>query len=98
VPAAAVIAFTALLLFRPGGSGTPAQALTYSGFVGDVTAGKVSTAVITAAGAVSGKFLDGKAYTSQIPTALNDNALSALLLGHKVQVTGLTRARTRRSG
>ena len=77
-----------LLFVRPGAGGTPAQALTYSGFVGDVTAGKVSTAAITAAGSVSGKLLDGKAYTSQIPTALNDNALSALLLGHKVQVTG----------
>jgi cell division protease FtsH len=83
-----MIAFIALLLFRPGAGGTPPQALTYSGFVGDVTAGKVSTAAITAAGTVSGKLIDGKAYTSQIPTALNDNALSALLLGHRVQVTG----------
>jgi cell division protease FtsH len=77
-----------LLFVHPGTGGTPAQALTYSGFVGDVTAGKVSTAAITVAGSVSGKLLDGKAYTSQIPTALNNNALSALLLGHKVQVTG----------
>jgi cell division protease FtsH len=83
-----VIAFIALLLFRPGAGGTPTQALTYSGFVGDVTAGKVSTAAITTAGSVSGKLIDGKAYTSQIPTALNDNALPALLLRHKVQVTG----------
>jgi cell division protease FtsH len=88
LPVGIVIAFIALLLFRPGAGGTPAQALTYSGFVGDVTAGKVSTATITAAGSVSGKLVDGKAYTSQIPTALNDNVLSALLLGHKVQVTG----------
>ena len=51
----------ALLFFRPGTGGAPAQALTYSGFVGDVTAGKVSTAAITAAGSVSGKLLDGKA-------------------------------------
>ena len=77
-----------LLFVRPGAGGTQAQALTYSGFVGDVTAGKVSTAAITSAGSVSGKLLDGKAYSSQIPTALNDNALPALLLGHKVQVTG----------
>jgi len=77
-----------LLLFRPGASGTPAQALNYTTFVSDVTANKVSTAAITAAGAVSGKLLGGGAYTSQIPTALNDSALPALLLGHKVQVTG----------
>jgi cell division protease FtsH len=88
LPAGTTIAFIALLLFRAGARGTPAQALTYSGFVGDVTAGKVSTAAITAAGSVTGKLLDGKAYTSQIPTALNDSTLSALLLGHKVQVTG----------
>ncbi|HEY6786031.1 MAG TPA: ATP-dependent zinc metalloprotease FtsH [Trebonia sp.] len=88
LPAGIFIAFMALLFFRPGTGGTPAQALTYSGFVGDVTAGKVSTAAITTAGSVSGKLLDGKAYTSQIPTALDNNALSALLLGHKVQVTG----------
>jgi len=31
-------------------------------------------------GSVSGKLHDGSAYTSQIATALNDNALSALLL------------------
>ena len=88
MPIGIVIAFTALLVFRSGAGGTPPQALTYSGFVSDVTAGKVSTAAIAAAGSVSGKLTDGKAYTSQIPTALNDNALSSLLLGHKVQVTG----------
>ena len=88
MPAGIVIAFIALLLFRPGGGGTPAQALSYTSFVGDVTADKVSTAAITAAGSVSGKLHDGSAYTSQIPTALNDSALPALLLGHKVQVTG----------
>ena len=88
LPAGFVLAFMALLLFRPGAGGTPAQPLSYTSFVGDVTAGKVSTAAITAAGAVSGKLHDGSAYTSQIPTALNDSALPALLLGHKVQVTG----------
>ena len=89
-PAGIAIAFLALLLFRPGAGGTPAQALNYTSFVSDVTANKVSTAAITPAGSVSGKLHDGSAYTSQIPTALNDNALSALLLGHKVQVTGIS--------
>ena len=89
VPAGIAFAFIVLLLFRPGAGGTPAQALSYSGFVSEVTANKVSTAAITAAGSVSGKLHDGGAYTSQIPTALNDSALSALLLGHKVQVTGI---------
>jgi cell division protease FtsH len=81
------IAFIALLVFRPG-SGTPVQALSYTSFVSDVTANQVSTAAITSTGSVSGKLHDGGAYTSQIPTALNDSALPALLLGHKVQVTG----------
>src|ERR1700691_1495034 len=88
LPAAILIAFVALLFFRPGAGGGPPRAVTYHGVVGYVSAGKVSTAAITATGSVSGKLLDAKAYTSQIPTALNDNALSALLLGHKVQVTG----------
>ena len=78
----------ALLLFRAGAGGTPVQALSYTSFVSDVTANKVSTAAITSAGSVSGKLHDGSAYASQIPAALNDNALPALLLGHKVQVTG----------
>jgi cell division protease FtsH len=88
VPAGVFIAFLALMFFRSIRGGTPTQVLTYSGFVGDVTAGKVSTAAISATGSVSGLLLGGKTYTSQIPTALNDSALSALLLGHKVAVTG----------
>jgi cell division protease FtsH len=64
--------------------------LSYTGFVSEVTANKISTAAITSAGSVSGKLRDGSAYTSQIPTALNDNALPALLIGHKVQVTGIS--------
>ena len=94
LPAGIVIAFIALLLFHPGAGGTPAQAFSYTSFVGEVTANKVSTAAITPAGSVSGKLHDGSAYTSQIPTALNDNALSALLLGHKVQVTGVSPSTT----
>jgi cell division protease FtsH len=82
------IAFIAILLFHPGAGGTPAQALNYTSFVSEVTANKVSTAGITPTGSVSGKLRDGSSYTSQIPTALNDSGLPALLLGHKVQVTG----------
>jgi cell division protease FtsH len=90
LPAGIAIAFIALLLFHPGAGGTPVQALNYTGFVSEVTANKVSTAAINSAGSVSGKLNDGDAYTSQIPTALNDDALSALLIGHKVQVTGIS--------
>jgi cell division protease FtsH len=90
VPAAIAIAFAALLIFHSSGGGTPPQALSYTSFVSDVTANKISTASITTAGAVTGKLADGKAYTSQIPTALDDSALPTLLLQHKVQVTGTT--------
>ena len=53
-----------------------------------MTANKVSTATISSTGLVTGKLDNGVAYSSQIPTALSDNALSPLLLKHKVQVTG----------
>jgi cell division protease FtsH len=93
-PVGIAIAFIALLIFHPGSGGTPAQSLSYTSFVSDVTANKVSTAAITSAGAVSGKLHDGASYTSQIPIALNDSALPTLLLGHKVQVTGTTASTT----
>jgi cell division protease FtsH len=93
MPAGILIAFVALLVFRPGTGGTPSQVLSYTSFVSDVTADRVSTAAINPAGSVSGKLRDGSAYTSQVPIALNDSALPALLLGHKVQVTG-TRSAT----
>jgi cell division protease FtsH len=82
----------AVLVFRPGSGGTPPQALSYTSFVTDVTANKVSTASITSAGAVTGKLRSGSSYTSQIPTALDDSTLPTLLLGHKVQVTGTTQS------
>ncbi len=88
LPAGIAIAFIVLLLFHPGSGGTSPQALSYTSFVSDVTANKVSTASITSAGAVTGKLANGGSYTSQIPTALDDSALPTLLLGHKVQVTG----------
>ncbi len=86
IPAAIAIALIALLLYHPG-SGTRPAALSYTSFVTDVTANKVSTAAITSAGAVSGTLRGGSSYTSQIPVALDDTALPALLLEHKVQVT-----------
>jgi len=84
--AAALLA--AYLIFHPGTKPTTTQNFTYTGFISEVTANKVSTATITATGAVTGKLDNGVAYTSQIPTALDNVALSPLLLDHKVQVTG----------
>src|SRR5689334_5776765 len=88
MPAGFLVALIALFIVRPGSRGAPAQKLSYTGFVSDVTANKVSTAAIDGGGAVSGKLTSGKDYTSQIPTALNDSSLPSLLAGHKVQVTG----------
>ncbi len=77
-----------LLLFHPGFKSSTTRDFSYSGFVSEVTANKVSTATISSTGLVTGKLDNGVAYSSQIPTALGDNALSPLLLTHKVQVTG----------
>ncbi|MDA8185977.1 MAG: ATP-dependent zinc metalloprotease FtsH [Actinomycetota bacterium] len=82
------IALVLLVLLHPGSKGTPTRSLTYTGFVNEVTANKVSTATISSTGSVTGKLRNGTAYTSQIPTALNDTGLSPLLSAHKVQVTG----------
>jgi cell division protease FtsH len=83
-----------LFFFHPGGSGTPDRNFSYTSFVSEVTANRVSTATITSAGTVTGTLRGGTAYTSQIPTALNNNSLSALLLGHKVTVTGINPSTT----
>ncbi|MHB1599031.1 MAG: ATP-dependent zinc metalloprotease FtsH [Acidimicrobiales bacterium] len=82
------LVLTALLLLHPISKGTPVKAFSYSAFVGEVTANKVASATITSTGSVTGKLHSGASYSSQIPTALNDTALSPLLLDHKVEVTG----------
>jgi cell division protease FtsH len=78
----------ALLWIVPVPGATSAQQLTYTAFVGEVTANKVATATVTDTGAVSGTLVGGAHYVSTIPTALGDSTLAPLLLAHKVQVTG----------
>ena len=85
-----------LLLFHPGFKSQTIRDFSYSGFVSEVTANKVSTATISSTGLVTGKLDNGVAYSSQIPTALNDNALSPLLAqaqgpGHGRQLRASTR-------
>jgi len=82
------IAVALFFLLRPGTKTTAPAKLSFSIFVNDVTANQVSSATISAAGAVTGTLHSGGSYTSQIPTALNDGNLSSLLLSHKVKVTG----------
>jgi cell division protease FtsH len=81
------VLITILLLARAGTTST-STTYTYSGFINQVTANSVSTATIGPTGEVTGKLKNGKSYTSQIPTALNDDALTPLLMNHKVTVTG----------
>jgi cell division protease FtsH len=83
-----LVLFTALLLVNTFGRGATARSLSYSGFVAEVTAGKVATATITDTGSVSGTLVGGATYSTTVPTALNDPGLSALLLAHKVDVVG----------
>jgi cell division protease FtsH len=78
---------TLLLLFLGLHHGT-SDTLSYSTFVNDVTSGTVATATISATGSVSGTLHGGVSYTSQIPTALNDNSLATTLRAHAVQITG----------
>jgi cell division protease FtsH len=78
--------FTVLLFFRSSVSGKTPAKLTYTTFVGDVTANRVATATINSSGTVSGTLHGGSTFTSQVPTALNDTTLSPLLIAHHVQV------------
>ncbi|MGH3377244.1 MAG: ATP-dependent zinc metalloprotease FtsH [Actinoallomurus sp.] len=86
LPLGAALVFGFFLFLNPFTKHTQARDLTYTGFVNEVTTGKVATATITSAGAVSGTLRGGATYRSQIPTALNDDALSTLLVQHKVEV------------
>jgi cell division protease FtsH len=71
----------------PALPGPSPQALRYTAFVAQVTANKVATATISGTGAVRGNPVGGAAYTSQLPTALNDSSLAPLLAAHSVAVT-----------
>jgi cell division protease FtsH len=67
--------------------------LSFSDWKTKVDAGQVKSATIDTAGKVTGDLNDKDKthYASRIPTALNDNTLSADLLEHKVEVKGVTR-------
>jgi cell division protease FtsH len=69
------------------GTSTPKE-LSFTAFQNDVTSGAVKTATVGTTGHVSGKLASGSSYTSQIPVALQDNALNGLLKSHNVVVTG----------
>jgi cell division protease FtsH len=84
---AALVAW-ALILFVPSiVRSKPPTSLSYSQFVSRVESNRVKTATINSTGGVSGTLTNGTRYTSQIPTALNDNKLSTTLQDHHVQIT-----------
>jgi cell division protease FtsH len=83
------LAATILLLLVPGRSTTPTQNLTYSKFISQVDAGKVSTASINPSGGITGALKKGGDYTTQIPVAINDTSLAPTLKKHDVTVTGV---------
>jgi cell division protease FtsH len=83
------VALTAALFIFSGVNGASApKSLSFTAFQNDVTAGLVKTATIGTTGHVSGTFIKGATYTTQIPTALQDTTLNQLLSAHKVEVVG----------
>src|SRR3954447_2325101 len=76
-----------LFLFFPVSSSSGTE-LTYSQFLAKVRTNEVKTAVIDENGGISGTLAGGQSYTSQIPTALQDQNLATLLEEPHVQVTG----------
>jgi cell division protease FtsH len=89
VVAGVVLTFS--LFARPAMTkGAAAQNLSFTDFVTQVDANRVTTATVDPNGHVSGRLVDGNRYTSQVPTAIPDTQLAAQLQAHKVQVTGTT--------
>jgi cell division protease FtsH len=83
------LAATAVLFILSGiKSTTSPKQLSFTAFQNDVTSGLVKTATIGTTGHVSGTFIKGATYTSQIPTALQDTSLNKLLTAHHVEVVG----------
>ncbi len=82
--AALLSAYLLLQAIRPPSA---TAELSFTQFHDQVEADKVSTASIDPNGAVTGKLKDGAAFRTQIPTALNDPGLAALLQQHGVQVS-----------
>ncbi len=87
------VILTILLFLRTGsGTKTTTESLSYTQFVNAVTANRVKTVTIDPNGTLNGTLANGHAFASQIPTALSDSSLAALLLDHKVAVKATSAA------
>jgi cell division protease FtsH len=87
VPAGIVL--TALLLLIPRTASTTAKSFPYSKFLSEVTSGDVTTASVNPSGAINETLKGGDHYTSQIPTAIDDQQLAPTLKARHVNVTGV---------
>src|SRR6202453_2262801 len=83
------IFLTLLLFLIPHMSSTTTKSFTYSKFLSEVTSGDVRTASVNPGGAITGALKGGDNYTSQIPTAIDDQQLAPTLKAHHVNVTGV---------
>jgi cell division protease FtsH len=89
LPAGIII--TGLLLFGPHMASPSRTGLSYSDFVTKVNAGQVKSVTINDQGGVTGALTDGRDFSSQIPTALDNGTLEQQLAAKKVKITA-TRA------
>ena len=87
LPFAGVGAAVLLLLTRGMGRASTLS-YSYSTFLSQVQANHIKTAIIDPGGAVTGTLTSGTRYSSQIPTALGDGQLPAILKAHHVVITG----------
>jgi cell division protease FtsH len=78
-----------VLLFAPLSKTTPTKTLDYTQFLNQAKAHKIKTASINPTGGVTGTLKGGEAYTSQIPTALQDTELAPTLKADDVTITGV---------
>ncbi|MFI0790555.1 ATP-dependent zinc metalloprotease FtsH [Streptomyces lydicus] len=84
LPIALVVMFLVLLMRLQSSSGT---SLSYSHFLGKVDAGQVKTVDINEKGSVDGTLKDGRKFTTQLPTALDNSSLERQLRSERVDIT-----------
>ncbi|MGH4009115.1 MAG: ATP-dependent metallopeptidase FtsH/Yme1/Tma family protein [Pseudonocardiaceae bacterium] len=76
-----------VLLVLPSPWSTSATSLSYTDFLAKVDGGQVVSVTIDDQGSVSGSFRDGSAFTSRIPTVLNNAGLEPRLAAKNVRIT-----------
>ncbi len=85
----AIVAATFVALRNFGARGAPTRVYNFSSFLSQVESNHIRSASIDPNGAVTGILTNGRSYSSQIPTALQNPQLSGLLRAHRVAITGV---------